>query len=163
MDTDAQWTKKNERSFFGYKDHVCTDVENVLIRKYAVTGAAVHDSQVFQELLDYSNSNADVFADSAYSSKRNIETLEALGFRDRMNRKAQRGKPLTERQKASNRGKSAVRSRIEHIFGMIYMATAGKLMRGVGLARIEARIGLRNIAYNMRRLITLVEGRPSIA
>ena len=32
---------------------------------------------------------------------------------------------------------------------------AGTLVRSVGLARAKARIGLKNLAYNMRRLVQL--------
>ena len=44
-DKDARWTKKHGRSFFGYKNHVNVDRTHKLIRRYAVTDAAVHDSQ----------------------------------------------------------------------------------------------------------------------
>jgi IS5 family transposase len=37
--------KKHGRSFFGYKNHVNADAKHKLIRHYAVTDAAVHDSQ----------------------------------------------------------------------------------------------------------------------
>ena len=45
QDRDARWTKKHGRSFFGYKNHVNADTKHKLIRHYAVTDAAVHDSQ----------------------------------------------------------------------------------------------------------------------
>jgi IS5 family transposase len=44
-DRDARWTKKHGRSFFGYKNHVNADAKHKLIRHYAVTDAAVHDSR----------------------------------------------------------------------------------------------------------------------
>src|SRR5262247_2699628 len=51
-DRDARWTKKHGRSFFGYKNHVNADAKHKLIRHYAVTDAAVHDSQELDGLLD---------------------------------------------------------------------------------------------------------------
>ena len=51
-DTEARWTKKNSEKHYGYKNHVNADQGNKLIQSYAVTHAAVHDSQVFDELLD---------------------------------------------------------------------------------------------------------------
>ena len=36
-DTDARWTKKNNRSHFGYKDHISVDVEHGFIRRYSIT------------------------------------------------------------------------------------------------------------------------------
>jgi IS5 family transposase len=43
-DVDARWTKKNNTSFFGYKNHVKEDAKSKLITKYMVTDASVHDS-----------------------------------------------------------------------------------------------------------------------
>ena len=45
-DTDARWTKKNGKAFFGYKNHVSIDVGHKFIRSYEVTDASIHDSQV---------------------------------------------------------------------------------------------------------------------
>ena len=67
-DRDARWTKKYGRSFFGYKNHVNADAKHKLIRHYAVTDAAVHDSQELDGLLDEGNTCNDVFADSPYRS-----------------------------------------------------------------------------------------------
>lgn len=64
-DTDARWTKKMGKTHYGYKNHIHIDVKNKLIRDYAVTNAATHDSQVFDEVLDDGNTSREVFADSA--------------------------------------------------------------------------------------------------
>src|SRR5665811_2307939 len=64
-DTDARWTKKNKERHYGYKDHVKADAESKLITDYAVTDAAVHDSQALIELLD--ENDKVLYADSAYS------------------------------------------------------------------------------------------------
>ena len=45
-DTDARWTKKHGKSHYGYKNHVNVDRRHKLVRRYQVTDAAVHDSQV---------------------------------------------------------------------------------------------------------------------
>lgn len=65
-DTDARWLKKNGKSYYGYKNHISIDVKSKFIRKYAVTDASVHDSQVFGDLLDEENRSKDVYTDSAY-------------------------------------------------------------------------------------------------
>lgn len=154
-DTDAKWTKKNDTSYFGYKNHVNVDVEHKFIRKYAVTDASVHDSRLLKELLDYSNTNSDVYADSAYRSRKNLDMLEILGFRERIHRKAHRNRPLSEREKQGNKTKSRTRARVEHVFGVQLKQAGSLLMRCIGILRAEAQIGLRNIAYNMSRLVTL--------
>ena len=38
-DVDARWTKKNEQSHFGYKNHIAVDVKHKFIRAWEVTAA----------------------------------------------------------------------------------------------------------------------------
>ena len=64
-DVDARWTKKHGKSHFGYKNHVSADRRHKLVRRYEVTDAAVHDSQLFANLLDEANACPKVWADSA--------------------------------------------------------------------------------------------------
>src|ERR1700694_4652136 len=54
-DKDARWTKKHERSYFGYKNHIGVDRRHKFVRRYVVSDASVHDSQKFEEVLDTSN------------------------------------------------------------------------------------------------------------
>jgi len=61
------------------------------------------------------------------------------------------GKPLTEQAKGSNRTKSSVRVRVENIFGAHTNDRGGTLVRTIGLVRAKAKIGMKNLAYNMRR------------
>ena len=51
-DMDARWTKKNNETHYGYKNHINADEAHKLVQSYAVSDAAVHDSQVFEVLLD---------------------------------------------------------------------------------------------------------------
>lgn len=150
-DVDARWTKKNGVSHYGYKNHVSVDVKHKYIRRYEVTDAAVHDSRVFEVLLDPANASADVWADSAYRSVETLDGLALLGYRERLQRKGVSGRPLSEREKRSNRTRARIRSRIEHIFGVQAMRAGNLLMRAIGIVRARAVIGLRNLAYNMDR------------
>ncbi|CDN10029.1 Mobile element protein [Richelia intracellularis] len=68
-DTDAPWTKNNGQSYFGYKNHISIDVEYGFIRRYQVTDASVHDSQVLGALFDDQNQGEEVWPDSAYRSE----------------------------------------------------------------------------------------------
>jgi len=155
-DTDARWVKKNGKSYYGYKNHVSVDVKLKLIRSYKVTEASLHDSQVFEELLDKSNSNRDVYADSAYNSAENQELLNEAGFRAKLQRKGCRHRKLTSWEQQGNRTRSRVRSRIEHVFGVQAMMAGNTTLRTIGIARAEVKIALKNLAYNMFRYKTLV-------
>ena len=79
-DTQARWTKKHGRSRYGDKNHLSVDHRHKLIRSYQVTDASVHDSQVFEELLDPSNTRAEVWADSAYRSAKIEAYLTGVGL-----------------------------------------------------------------------------------
>jgi len=45
-----------------------------------------------------------------------------------------------------------MRSRIEHIFGAQTNDMGGTLVRSIGIVWAKAKIGMKNLAYNMRRL-----------
>jgi len=155
-DTDARWTKKNGQNYYGYKNHIDVDVKHKLIRSYEITSASVHDSQVFEELLDEDNSSRDVWADSAYRSEEKLKELKKRKYREHLQRKGCRHKALTDREAQGNRTRSRIRSRVEHVFG-VQAKRAGRLMvRAIGLVRVKANVGLRNLAYNLNRYCVLV-------
>ena len=159
-DVDARWTKKHGKSHYGYKNHINVDNKNKLIRSFDVTDASVHDSNVFEELLDPDNGSADVWADSAYSSQEKEENLADLGYRSKVHRKGKRGKPLSDRSKKANTKKSKVRCRVEHVFGS-QRDLRKKAIRSIGIMRARTEIGMMNIVYNMRRLCFLERVSPS--
>lgn len=150
-DTDARWTQKNGKNHYGYKNHVEIDVEHKLIREFEVTPAATHDSQVFEKLLDETNTSRDVWADSAYRSQEKLDALAEMGFREHLQRKGCRHKKLTEREKRGNHTRSKIRSRVEHVFGVQSQRAGRLIVRAIGLIRATTKIGLRNLAYNIDR------------
>ena len=154
-DTDAKWTKKNSKSFFGYKNHVSVDVKHKFIRGHHVTGANIHDSDVFEELLDPNNTSKDIWADSAYRSHGRIEKLRSDGYREHIQRKGSRTRKLSNWERQGNRTRSKIRSRVEHIFGVQAQRAGNMLLRCIGISRSRAKIGLRNLAYNLDRYGTL--------
>ena len=133
---------------------------NKLIQNFAVSNAAVHDSQIFEELLDQTidpkGKKRPIYADSAYRSKDQEESLSDNGFESQIHEKGTRCHPLTDAQKASNRTKSKTRARVEHVFGAQH-AMGGHIIRTIGIARVRAKIGMMNLVYNMKRLVQLVK------
>jgi hypothetical protein len=41
------------------------------------------------------------------------------------------------------------------VFGAQQSASGGRIVRTIGIVRARAKIGLHNLAYNIRRLMTL--------
>ena len=120
-----------------------------------MTDAAVHDSQELDELLDTGNTCNDVFADSAYRSAKIEARLRASGYNSRIHRRGRRNHPAVFNQCERTAAKSRIRARIEHVFGAQQNAPGGRIVRTIGIVRARAKIGLQNLAYNIRRLVTL--------
>ncbi len=151
-DVDARWTRKHGKSFHGCKNHVNVDRMHKLVRRCHVTDAAVHDCQVVEKMLTRGNTGSGVWADAACRSAEIGTTLKAKGLTSHIHRKGKRGKPLAEQAQKSNRTKSSVRVRVEHIFGAQAKGMGGTIVRTIGMVRAKARIGMKNLACNMRRL-----------
>ncbi|NES93504.1 IS5 family transposase, partial [Okeania sp. SIO2B9] len=154
-DTDARWTKKNKTSYFGYKDHINIDATYRFIRVHTVTDASVHDSKMFAQVLDEQNPSDEIWADSAYYSVNMEATLALLGYISHIHERGYRNHPLNEEQKASNREKSKTRARVEHVFGHWVTSMGGKLVRCIGLKRVQAHQGLKALSYNLSRYVFL--------
>ncbi len=158
-DIDARWTKKNEQVYYGYKNHVNVDQDTQLIECFEVSSASVHDSVVFDQLIDASRDEESgtraVYADSAYRSAEREADLEAAGIASQICEKGTRGAPLSDEQKRGNRTKSKVRARVEHVFGQ-QAHMGGHFVRTIGMARAKAKITMMNLVYNMVRLMQLV-------
>jgi transposase, IS5 family len=154
-DVDARWTKKNNVSFFGYKNHVKADSSSKLITSYEVTPASVHDSQVLENLLDSKDIKQPLFGDSAYQGKDQAAIITKAEMINEVCEKGYKNAPLTETQKESNTEKSRIRSRVEHIFGFMEMSMNEMYLNNIGIKRIKAIIGLMNLTYNMFRKIQL--------
>jgi IS5 family transposase len=154
-DTDARWTKKNGKSYYGYKDHVKADEKSKLIDTYTVTDASVHDSQETKSLLKEKDKGQPLHADSAYSGEPLKEIVAQHEMKNHIHEKGYRNNPLTEEQKENNRIKSKTRARVEHIFGFIENSMNGSFIRTIGIKRATAVIGLMNLTYNIFRAIQL--------
>jgi len=66
---------------------------------------------------------------------------------------------MSPRTARANAAKSRVRRAVEHPFAH-QKGIMGLVIRTIGTARAETKIGLANLAFNMRRLVWL-EGRPA--
>ena len=168
-DRDARWTIKYTKAkpkedgaprvdlaipAFGYKNHVAIDRAHGLIRKWTATHAAAHDGARLEDVLDRTNTASDVWADTAYRSAKNEAMLTRRGFLSRIHRKKPKGKPMPERTRIANAQKSKVRSAVEHVFAH-QKGLMGLTVRTIGLQRARMKIGLANLAYNMRRFVWL--------
>ncbi len=154
-DIDARWTVKNNVNFFGYKNHAKVDQKSKIITGFTVTDASVHDSQETDNLLDENDRGEEFYGDSAYTGEKQERIIEKKGLKNRACEKGYKNKPLTQKQKESNKEKSKIRSRVEHIFGFMENSMTGMYLHSIGEKRIKGAITLMNLTYNMFRSVQL--------
>ena len=147
-DCDARWTKKNNEVHYGYKNHAKVDAKSKLVSAYATTPASVHDSQVLEALVD-EDAEA-VFADSAYQSESSEAFLLEKNCQNFILFKATRNHPLSEEENLTNKMRSRIRVRCEHVFGRMSQMAMDRL-RSIGLVRANQHNALSNLVYNMDR------------
>ena len=149
-DIDGRWTVKYSKAkvradgtkpvdiaipVYGYKSHVSIDRMHGLIRRQIVTDATQQDGARLREgLIQTANTARHVWADSAYRSAENESWLTANGMTSQVHRKKPRGRPMPQRTSRANGRKSAVRSKVEHVFAQ-QKARMGLTIRMIGLAR----------------------------
>ncbi len=109
---DATWTKKHGKSHFGYKLSINVDKKHKFIRKIETDKASTHDSQHFDKVLDAHNTRRDVYADRGYPSEDREAWLKENGFRNQIQRKGKRNKPLSDCQQRRNKRIAKTRARV---------------------------------------------------
>ena len=148
-DCQARWAVKNKETHYGYKNHAKVDTKSKLIIGFATTSANVHDSQVFTQLVD-ENDEA-IFADSAYLSDANeAYILNKCNAQDFVILKAYRNKPLCDEDKHTNKLRSRIRVRVEHVFGRIKQMGMDRL-NTIGAKKAQQHNAMSNLVYNMDR------------
>jgi hypothetical protein len=167
-DTNARWTLKVGGKVryrpdgtplpmiavpvFGYKSHIGIDRRFGFIRESAVTSASHADGRMLKRLVTTGNTSSEVWADSAYRSRKNEKWLASKLLTSRIHRRKPAGKPMPEATARANAKKSSVRARVEHVFAH-QKNRFGLFIRTIGAARAEAKLTLANLAYNFDRLI----------
>lgn len=151
-DAEASFTKKNDRTYHGYKGHIATDRRGV-IKDYRFDTAKVHDSQRIDELTR--REKVFIGADSAYMDRAREDRLARRGVCFGVVQRRVRGQTdLSALQRAANRVWSTIRAVVEHPFA--WMRNMGyRKARYRGLARNSLDFGLMATAYNLKRSFSL--------
>lgn len=153
-DLDARWTKKNQQTFYGYKNHVNVDLESKLVVRAEVTDASVHDSQALDAVTR--EGDGPTWLDAGYTGPACADVLKRKKITGHVCEKGARNRPLTRKQKRANRTKSRKRSRVEHVFGFMTGSMHAMYKRYIGYARNRASIIFCNLVYNMARAEQIV-------
>ena len=152
VDQEAAWVKKAGKLRYGYKKHVVTD-SNGMILGVCTTPAHVNEISNLEEVLESSGieKGTILYADKGYHSKKNEELLKEKGYKNRIMKKAKKGKPLSESQKRFNKLCSKIRYKVERTFGSIKRWFNTGVARYKGEARMHTQNVLESIAHNLYR------------
>jgi len=107
-----------------------------------ITYGATSWSQATEELLTEKDEGQPLYADSAYTGEEQEKVYKKNKVINKVIEKGYRNKPLSEKQKASNKEKSGTRARAENLFGFVENSMNGSFVRTIGLARAKAKIGM---------------------
>ena len=154
-DPEMHQTKKGNEWYFGMKLHIGADSKTGLVHSASVTAANVHDSNGVPNLLHGGETR--LCGDSAYRGKAQRERLKVIApkAKDFTNKRAYKNRPLTEADKATNRRKSSVRSKVEHPFLTLKRFWGFAKVRYRGLAKNANR------AFAMLAMLNINKwGRP---
>ena len=134
-DPEMHQVKKGNEWHFGMKLHIGADSKTGLVHSASVTAANVHDSHEVPNLLHGKETR--LYGDSAYRGKTQRERLKEIApkAKDFTNKRAYRNRPLTDADKATNRRKSSVRSKVEHPFLTLKRLWGFAKVRYRGLAK----------------------------
>lgn len=153
-DIDSRWTQKGGHRYYGYKLHIAVCCLTKLITSMLTTAACVHDSQVIAPLVREEDHGKSLYADSAYSGKKQIDEIKQLNLKPAVCEKGKRNTPLTDEQKKNNREKSKTRARVEHVFAQI-AHWDGDILRTIGKKRADSYHHMLVWCYNIKRLMFL--------
>lgn len=157
-DPEMKQTKKGNQWYFGMKMHIGADTQG-RAHSVVVTNAAVHDSQIFDDLLH--GNEQEVYGDKAYADETKKQEFEGKGKTWRINRKATRGKKLNIADRSFNKKSNRTRARAEHLFGVIKNLWNYRKVRYKGLnknaVQVFSLVALANL-YLAREDILRLQG-----
>ena len=137
-DPEMHQTKKGKQWYFGMKAHVGVDSKTKIIHTAVVTAANVADVSVLPELLHGEETR--VWGDQAYRGQRAVIRECAPHAQDCTQRRYRYKYYVDEVERAKNRTKSKVRSKVEHVFGVMKLKFGFVKVRYRGLKKNANRL-----------------------
>jgi IS5 family transposase len=139
---EGTWTKKNSKSYFGFKTHTKEDCDFGLIRELQTTTASVHDSQV-----DLSKKGEVVYRDKGYFG------VKPLGFDATMQRGV-RNHPIGIWDKLRNKRISKKRAPGERPYAVIKTVFKSAHTMVTTIVRVHAKMVFAAFSFNLCQLRT---------
>jgi IS5 family transposase len=154
-DADARYTRKNAKSYYGYKAHISSDGAHQLIRTALITSANMNDGEFLEQVTP--SQAGSLYADKAYDTKANQAWLQAKKIESQIIKKGAHHIKLSVHDQQENDRKSRVRRGIERIFAHWKHWQNYRRVRYLGLERNQLELTLKAVAYNLKRLAGILE------
>ena len=157
-DPEMHQTRKGQQWYFGMKLHIGVDSQSGMAHSAVVTAANVHDKHPLPDLLHGNEQR--VYGDSAYASQKDLIASKSPNAKDFTNQRTRHAGIIDEAVRAKNRNKSKIRSRVEHVFGVVKRLWGFGKVRYRGLQKNATRaftaLALANIYLGRQRLMAQV-------
>jgi IS5 family transposase len=154
-DPEMHQTSKGRQWYFGMKAHVGVDSKSKLVHTVVATAAHVADSTVLPELLHGEETH--VWGDQAYRGQSDVIHECSPRAKDCTNQRYRYKNWIDEVERAKNRTKSRVRSKVEHVFAVLKLKFDFTKVRYRGLAKNANRLftafALVNLFMVRKRLL----------
>src|SRR6266852_2496752 len=137
-DPEMHQTKKGKQWYFGMKAHVGVDSKTKIIHTAVATAANVADSAVLPDLLHGEETR--VWGDQAYRGQSEVIRECAPQAQDCTHRRYRYKDRIDEVERAKNRTKSTVRSKVEHVFAVMKLKFGFVKLRYRGLKKNANRL-----------------------
>lgn len=154
VDKEASWIKKAGKIRYGYKKHMVTDNEG-LVLGVLTTKASVNEVTNLQEVLNTVTvelpDHTPLKADKGYQSDKNAQLLKERKLKNHILKKAKKNKALTEWEKKFNKLVGKTRFKVERTFGSIKRWFFGGIARYKGIEKMHTQNLMEAMAYNLYR------------
>src|SRR5271167_3236590 len=137
-DPEMHQTRKGKQWYFGMKAHVGVDSKSKLIHAVVATPANVADSRVLPDLLHGDETR--VWGDQAYRGQGSVIEECAPRAQDFTCQRYRYKDRVDEVERAKNRTKAKVRSKVEHVFAVMKLKFGFVKVRYRGIAKNANRL-----------------------
>jgi IS5 family transposase len=153
-DFESDWTIKNDKPHYGFKEHTSVDTKNGFILSTTLSPSSHNDSKYLPYAVIYSMHAGKIkiaYADKGYAGAPNREFLALNNIQDGIMRKDNVNAKLTDFEIERNKGISKYRYIVEQHFGISHLHDRGNKARFPTMIKNTIDIMFRQFAFNLRK------------
>lgn len=149
-DPDATWVKKGKQSHFGYRCYASVDAADGYIRGVHTAPANQSETKHFEVAVKSTDFTPKrTYADKGFASAANRKHLRERRIKSAIMHKAQRNKPLSQRQKSANKLISKTRYIVEQCFGTMKRLFGMARASYLSTEKVNAQFTIKAMCFNL--------------